>query len=172
MKRHKINEQISAERLLVIGTDGRQMGVMDLQEALAEANSQGLDLVLLNENGNPPVSKLMEYGRYLYEGKRKEQQARKNQKNIQVKEVKFRPSTEEGDYQIKLRNLTRFLSDGNKAKVSIRFRGREIVHKELGLELIERITADLEEIASVEQEAKLEGRQMQILYTPAKTKKP
>ena len=171
MKRHKINEQISAERLLVIGTDGRQMGVMDLQEALAEANSQGLDLVLLNENGNPPVSKLMEYGRYLYEGKRKEQQARKNQKNIQVKEVKFRPSTEEGDYQIKLRNLTRFLSDGNKAKVSIRFRGREIVHKELGLELIERITADLEEIASVEQEAKLEGRQMQILYTPAKTKK-
>ena len=145
---------------------------MDLQEALAEANSQGLDLVLLNENGNPPVSKLMEYGRYLYEGKRKEQQARKNQKNIQVKEVKFRPSTEEGDYQIKLRNLTRFLSDGNKAKVSIRFRGREIVHKELGLELIERITADLEEIASVEQEAKLEGRQMQILYTPAKTKKP
>ena len=172
MKRHKINEQISAERLLVIGTDGRQLGVMDLQEALAEANSQGLDLVLLNENGNPPVSKLMEYGRYLYEGKRKEQQARKNQKNIQVKEVKFRPSTEEGDYQIKLRNLTRFLSDGNKAKVSIRFRGREIVHKELGLELIERITADLEEIASVEQEAKLEGRQMQILYTPAKTKKP
>ena len=171
MKRHKINEQISAERLLVIGTDGRQLGVMDLQEALAEANSQGLDLVLLNENGNPPVSKLMEYGRYLYEGKRKEQQARKNQKNIQVKEVKFRPSTEEGDYQIKLRNLTRFLSDGNKAKVSIRFRGREIVHKELGLELIERITADLEEIASVEQEAKLEGRQMQILYTPAKTKK-
>ena len=171
MKRHKINEQISAEHLLVIGTDGRQLGVMDLQEALAEANSQGLDLVLLNENGNPPVSKLMEYGRYLYEGKRKEQQARKNQKNIQVKEVKFRPSTEEGDYQIKLRNLTRFLSDGNKAKVSIRFRGREIVHKELGLELIERITADLEEIASVEQEAKLEGRQMQILYTPAKTKK-
>ena len=171
MKRHKINEQISAERLLVIGTDGRQLGVMDLQEALAEANSQGLDLVLLNENGNPPVSKLMEYGRYLYEGKRKEQQARKNQKNIQVKEVKFRPSTEEGDYQIKLRNLTRFLSDGNKAKVSIRFRGREIVHKELGLELIERITADLEEIASVEQEAKLEGRQMQILYAPAKTKK-
>ena len=171
MKRHKINEQIDAPRLRVIAADGGQLGILALRDALAEADNRNLDLVLMNENGDPPVAKLMEYNRFLYEGKKKEQQARRNQKNTQIKEIKFRPSTEEGDYQIKLRNIKRFIGDGNKVKVSVRFRGREIIHKDLGLELIDRITTDLTDLANVEQEAKLEGRQMHTLYIPAKGKK-
>ena len=171
MRKHKINEQIQARNLRVIGADGSQLGIMARDEAIAEAESRNLDLVLMSEDSDPAVAKLMEYGRYLYEGKKKEQLARKNQRNVQVKEVKFRPSTEEGDYRIKLKNLHRFLSDGNKAKVSIRFRGREIVHKELGLELLNRVTADLEDIAVIEQEARLEGRQMHVLYMPLKSRK-
>ena len=171
MKRHKINEQIDAPRLRVIAADGGQLGILALRDALAEAENRNLDLVLMNENGDPPVAKLMEYNRFLYEGKKKEQQARRNQKNTQIKEIKFRPSTEEGDYQIKLRNIKRFIGDGNKVKVSVRFRGREIIHKDLGLELIDRITTDLTDLANVEQEAKLEGRQMHTLYIPAKGKK-
>ena len=171
MKRHKINEQIDAPRLRVIAADGGQLGILALRDALAEADNRNLDLVLMNENSDPPVAKLMEYNRFLYEGKKKEQQARRNQKNTQIKEIKFRPSTEEGDYQIKLRNIKRFIGDGNKVKVSVRFRGREIIHKDLGLELIDRITTDLTDLANVEQEAKLEGRQMHTLYIPAKGKK-
>lgn len=144
------------------------IGVMPLQQALSNAEEAGMDLVEVSPNAEPPVCRVMDYGKYIFEENKKRQAAKKKQKQIQVKEVKFRPGTEEGDYQVKMRNLTRFLTDGDKAKVTLRFRGREMAHQELGMKLLKRVAADLEELAQVEQFPKMEGRQMVMVLSPKK----
>jgi len=141
-----------------------------LQEALAAAAAAKLDLVEIASEADPPVCRVMDYGKFLFEKKKQTAAARKNQHQQQIKEIKFRPGTEEGDYQVKLRNLIRFLSDGDKAKVSLRFRGREMSHQDLGLELLKRVETDLEEYGIVEQYPKLEGKQMMMVIAPKKRK--
>jgi translation initiation factor IF-3 len=141
---------------------------MTVQEALRSAESSGLDLVEVAPGAEPPVCRIMDYGKFVFEQNKKAQSARRKQKQIQVKEVKFRPGTEEGDYQVKLRNLIKFLTQGDKAKVTLRFRGREMVHQELGMELLKRVQADLEEHGSVEQQPLMEGRQMVMVIGPRK----
>jgi len=155
----------------LIGADGGQVGVVSRDEALDEAKRAGLDLVLIAPEAEPPVVKVMDYGKHLFELKKTKAAQRKKQKQIQVKEMKFRPGTEEGDYQVKLRNLVRFLEDGDKAKVSLRFRGREVVHPEIGMNLMTRIETDLEEFGAVETQPKFEGRQMIMVLAPKKKKK-
>lgn len=132
-----------------------------------EAN---MDLVEISPNADPPVCKVMDYGKYQFEQNKKQQAAKKKQKQIQVKEIKFRPGTEEGDYQVKLRNLIKFLTEGNKTKITVRFRGREMAHREIGMDLLKRLETDLEELAAVEQFPKMEGRQMVMVMGPKKKK--
>lgn len=137
---------------------------------MQKAEDADLDLVEIAPQAKPPVCRIMDYGKFLFEENKKKAEARKKQKQIQVKEVKFRPGTEEGDYQVKLRNLIRFLESGNKTKVSLRFRGREMAHQELGLQLLQRVAEDLNEISSVEQRPKKEGRQMIMVLAPISKK--
>ncbi|ESQ99583.1 translation initiation factor IF-3 [Stutzerimonas chloritidismutans AW-1] len=165
-----INENISAREGRLIGADGEQIGIVSIDEALQVAEEAKLDLVEISADANPPVCRIMDYGKHLFEKKKQVAAAKKNQKQIQVKEVKFRPGTEEGDYQVKLRNLVRFLSDGDRAKVSLRFRGREMAHQELGMELLKRVENDLAEYGSVEQHPKMEGRQLIMVIAPKKKK--
>lgn len=155
-------------KVRVIDAEGEQVGVMATRDALAMAAEQGLDLVEVSPNAEPPVCRIMDFGKYLFEQKKKAQVAKKKQTQVQVKEVKFRPGTDEGDYKVKLRNLTRFLEEGDKAKVTLRFRGREMLHQDLGRKLLERIRTDLGELAVVEQFPKLEGRQMVMMLGPKK----
>ena len=145
------------------------MGVVSLEEALGKAAEAGLDLVEVAPQARPPVCKLMDYGKYLFQKNKTQQAARKKQKQIQVKEIKFRPNTEEGDYQTKLRRLVSFVEDGDKIKVTMRFRGREMAHQEIGLKLLERVKQDLDELAQVEQMPKMEGRQMGMVMAPRKS---
>ena len=150
----------------VINSDGDQIGIVPLSEALGAADEAELDLVEISPNADPPVCRIMDYGKYLYNESKRRQDARKKQKQVTVKEIKFRPGTDVGDYDIKLRKLTEFLNAGNKAKVTMRFRGREMAHKELGLVMLNRVEEDLSEIAEVEQAAELEGRQMVMVLAP------
>ncbi len=145
------------------------MGIVPLSEALKAAESESLDLVQI-ASGDPVVCRIMDYGKKIFEEKKQKAAARKKQKQIQVKEIKFRPGTEDGDYQVKLRNLIRFLEDGDKAKVTVRFRGREMAHQELGIQLLERLEKDLEPHGTVEQRPKLEGRQAVMVLAPKKKK--
>jgi translation initiation factor IF-3 len=154
----------------LIGEDGEQLGVVPLAKALAVAEEAGLDLVEIAPMANPPVCKVMDYGKYRYQEQKKAHEARLKQKQIQVKEIKLRPGTDENDYQIKLRNLRRFLEEGDKAKVTLRFRGRELSHQELGMRQLERIREDLADIGVVEQMPRLEGRQMVMVIAPKKSK--
>lgn len=154
----------------MIGADGEQVGIVPLQEAISHAEKASLDLVEIVPDAKPPVCRIMDFGKHVFEQKKQKQQAKKKQKQMQVKEVKFRPGTDIGDYQVKLRNLTRFLTEGDKAKVTMRFRGREHAHRELGLELLQRVEKDLQEIASVEQQPAMEGRQMVMVLSPKKKK--
>ena len=163
-----INRAIRAKEVRLIGADGEQAGVVTIQEALDAAAEAGMDLVEISGKTVPPVCRVMDYGKYLYQQQKKKHEAKKNQKQVQVKEVKFRPGTEEGDYQVKLRNLMKFLDNGDRVKVTIWFRGREITHKELGLKMLERVKADIQEVATVEQMPKMEGRQMQMMVAPSK----
>ena len=162
------NEEITAPRIRVIADDGSQVGVLTRMEALAKAEAAGLDLVEISPNAEPPVCKIMDYGKYLYQKDKALQAARKKQKQIQVKEVKFRPTTEEGDYKTKLRNLTRFLEEGDKIKVTVRYRGREMQHQELGLKLLERVRDELDPLAVLEQMPRMEMRQMVMVMSPKK----
>jgi translation initiation factor IF-3 len=166
----RINEAISAREVRLIDQDGEQVGVISFDEALERAVEADLDLVEIDANAQPPVCRIMNYGKHKFEQAKKQQAARKKQKQIQVKEVKFRPGTDEGDYQIKLRNLRRFLEDGDKAKITLRFRGREMAHQEIGLELLGRVETDLEDIGTVDQRPRLEGRQMVMMMSPKKGK--
>ncbi len=138
------------------------------RDAIAKAEGEGLDLVEVSPNADPPVCKIMDYGKYIYQKDKSQQAARKKQKQIQVKEVKFRPTTEEADYQTKLRALLRFLEEGDKVKITLRYKGREMAHQELGFQLIDRIKADLEEVALIEQSPKMEGRQAIMVMSPRK----
>lgn len=148
--------------------DGEQLGIVSLNQALSMAEDAEIDLVEIAPQAAPPVCRLMDYGKFKYHESKKQHEARLKQKQVQVKEVKFRPGTDEGDYQVKLRNLIRFLQEGDKAKVTLRFRGREITHQELGLALLKRVEADLQEYAVVEQFPKMEGRQMVMVLGPHK----
>ena len=152
----------------MIGKEGEQVGIVSKNEALDMAEEADLDLVEIVPNAEPPVCRLMDYGKYQFELNKKKHAAKKNQKQIQVKEIKFRPGTEEGDYQVKLRSLVKFLENGDKVKITLRFRGREMAHQELGLEMLKRVEADLEELGTVEQFPKLEGRQMVMVLSPKK----
>jgi translation initiation factor IF-3 len=166
-----VNDEIEASSVRLILEDGGQHGVVPLAEALELAREAKLDLVLISPEADPVVCKIMDYGKHVFELKKQRAANRKKQKTIQIKEMKFRPGTEEGDYQVKLRNLIRFLNDGDKAKVTLRFRGRELAHQEIGAELMQRLKDDLSEHGVVEQEAKMEGRQLTMVLAPTKKKK-
>jgi translation initiation factor IF-3 len=152
----------------VIGADGGQAGVMSRYDALQMAYAAELDLVEVSPTAEPPVVRIMDYGKFLFEQNKKAHSAKRKQKQIQVKEVKFRPGTGEGDYQIKVRNLIRFLTEGDKAKVTLRFRGREMVHQDIGRKLLDRVSKDLAEHAVVEQNPLMEGKQMIMVFSPKK----
>ena len=166
--RNRLNDEITAPRLRVIGADGEQVGIVSRNEALTLAEDAGLDLVEIQPNAEPPVCRVMDFGKFVFEQKKQKQQAKKKQRQIQVKEVKFRPGTGEGDYQVKLRNLIRFLTEGDKTKVTMRFRGREHAHRDLGLKLLRRVESDLAELSIVEQQPQMEGRQMIMVLGPKK----
>ncbi len=169
-KKPVINDNIEADTVRLVLADGSQAGIVSLDDAKAAAREAKLDLVLIAPEADPPVCKIMDYGKHLFDIKKQKAANKKKQRKTTVKEVKFRPGTEEGDYQVKLRNLTRFLQDGDKAKVSLRFRGREMAHQHLGLELVQRIAKDLEEYGTVEQQPKMEGRQIVMILSPVKKK--
>jgi translation initiation factor IF-3 len=152
----------------LIGVDGEQLGIVQTSEALHLSEQHEVDLVEIAPNATPPVCRLMDYGKFKYQEQKRQQEARAKQKVIQVKEVKFRPGTDEGDYQVKLRNLRRFIEEGDKAKVTLRFRGREMAHQELGMRVLQRVRDDLVELCQVEAMPKLEGRQMVMVLAPRK----
>lgn len=154
----------------MIGSDGEQLGIMSLRQAMQVAEEADLDLVEISPTAKPPVCKIMDFGKFKYQESKKQHEAKLKQKQVQVKEIKFRPGTDEGDYQIKLRNIMRFLADGDKVKVTLRFRGREMTHQELGLAQLKRVEADVAEMAITEQFPKLEGRQMVMVLAPKKKK--
>lgn len=154
----------------MIDAEGTQVGVVALEQALESATAANLDLVEISPDADPPVCKVMDYGKKLFDQKKQLAAQRKKQKQTQVKEMKFRPGTEEGDYQIKLRNLVRFLEQGDKAKVTLRYRGREMAHQELGIEMLKRIEQDLAELGNVEQFPKMEGRQLTMVIAPKSRK--
>jgi translation initiation factor IF-3 len=151
----------------LVSAEGEQVGIVPIAEAQAAAEAAGMDLVLMAES-DPPVCKVMDYGKHVFEAKKQKAAQRKKTKRIQVKEMKFRPGTDEGDYQVKLRNLVRFLENGDKAKVTLRYRGREMAHQEIGMELLKRVEADLSELGNVEQFPKMEGRQLTMVIAPKK----
>ena len=164
----RINGEITAREIRLVGMEGEQIGVVSLREAMALAEENDVDLVEISPTAQPPVCKLMDYGKFKYEQSKKRHEAKLKQKQVQIKEIKFRPGTDDGDYNVKLRNLIRFLNDGDKAKITLRFRGREMAHQDIGLALLKRVEADLAEIATVEQFPKLEGRQMVMMIAPKK----
>ncbi|MCF6203403.1 MAG: translation initiation factor IF-3 [Methylococcaceae bacterium] len=161
---------MTARRVRVVGANGDKLGVVTLAEAKQLAYDANMDLVEISPNADPPVCKVMDYGKYQFEQNKKLQASKKKQKQVQIKEIKFRPGTEEGDYKVKLKNLNKFLEEGNKTKITVRFRGREMAHREIGLELLKRVEKDLEELANVEQFPKVEGRQMVMVMAPKKKK--
>ncbi len=167
-KKPIINEFIEAEEVRLVGEAGEQLGIKSLEEARAAAAEAKLDLVLIAPDAEPVVCKIMDYGKHVFDLKKEKAANKKKQRRTQVKEIKFRPGTEIGDYQVKLRNLIRFLEDGDKAKVSLRFRGREMAHQHLGMELVSKIKEDLAEYGTVEQEPKMEGRQIIMVLAPVK----
>ncbi len=168
----RIVEDVDSGKVRLISETGAQLGVVDTSVALSEARNRNLDLVLVAPEARPPVCKIMDYGKRLFDMKKARALQRRNQKQIHVKEIKFRPGTEEGDYRVKLRKLKEFLSDGDKTKVSLRFRGRELAHQEFGLEMLKRVENDLIEHATVEAAPALEGRQMVMVLAPlVRTKK-
>ena len=154
----------------VIGPEGEQVGIVSREDALRMAEEAGVDLVEIAPQADPPVCRVMDYGKHLFEESKRKASARKRQQQVQVKEMKFRPATGEGDYQVKLRKLVEFITEGDKAKVTLMFRGREMAHQELGMELLKRVEADLAELGTVEQHPKLEGRQLMMVIAPKKRK--
>ncbi len=167
-RKNRVNQDIKSESVRLIDAVGGQVGVVPLTEALESAQETGFDLVEISPNAEPPVCRLMDYGKFLFQQNKKRQASKKRQQVIHLKEVKFRPGTEEADYQTKLRNLKRFLNHGDKTKVTLWFRGREMRHQELGMKLLRRVEADLDELAKVEQFPKMEGRRLSMVLTPRK----
>jgi translation initiation factor IF-3 len=169
-KKTRINSDITYPEVRVIDDEGQQLGIMTSEAALAKAKDVSLDLVEVSPNAEPPVCRIMDFGKFRFENSKKKQGAKKKQRRTQVKEIKFRPRTEIGDYKVKLNKLTKFLENGDKTKVTMRFRGREFAHQELGMELLQRVVADLADVANVEQMPSMEGRQMVMVLGPKKTK--
>ena len=164
------NEQIRARELRVIGPEGEQLGILGRNEAIAMAKEHGLDLVEVAATANPPVCRVMDYGKFKYETQKKKQEAKKRQTVVQIKEIKVRPKTDDHDFETKVRHIKRFLEDGDRVKVTVFFRGREIVHKDRGLSILERVIADTKDVGKVEQEPRAEGRTLQMLLTPVAKK--
>jgi translation initiation factor IF-3 len=167
-KEVRINGEISAPEIRLLGPKGEQIGIVSLAEAVRQAEEAELDLVEIAPTATPPVCRIMDYGKFKYAEAKKAHEAKLKQKQIQVKEIKFRPGTDDGDYNIKVRNLKRFLTEGDKTKITLRFRGREMAHQELGVALLKRVEADLAELGQVEQFPKMEGRQMVMMVGPKK----
>ena len=167
---HRLNREITAPEVRLNGPDNESLGIFPLQEALRMAGEMDVDLVEIAAAASPPVCRLIDYGKFKYQEQKRAAEAKARQTVIEIKEVKFRPGTDDGDYNIKLRNIRRFLGDGDKVKVTLRFRGREITHQDLGLDLLNRIREDLADVIQVEQFPKLEGRQMIMMLAPARKK--
>ena len=157
---------ITARQVRLIGPEGEQIGVVPIDEAMMVADDAGLDLVEISPNADPPVCKVLDYGKYKYEAQKRKNEARKKQKVIEVKEIKLRPNIDDHDYDVKMRSMQKFLGEGDKVKVTMRFRGREMAHQELGLKVLERVRGDLEEAAKVESFPRMEGRQMTMVMAP------
>ncbi|CUX96413.1 Translation initiation factor IF-3 [Candidatus Doolittlea endobia] len=169
MRSNRINREIRATEVRLTGIDGEQMGIVSLNKALEQSEEAGVDLIEISPNAEPPVCRIMNYGKFLYERSKSTKEQKKKQKIIQIKEIKFRPGTDESDYQIKLRNLVRFLEDGDKAKVTLRFRGREMAHQQIGIAVLNRVRDDLSALAVLESfPSKVEGRQMVMVLAPKK----
>ncbi len=164
----RVNEKIMAPEIRLIGADGENAGVVTPRRAMEMADEAGLDLVEISPNASPPVCKIMDFGRFKYETQKREAEARKKQKIIEIKEVKFRPNTDTHDYEVKMRNVFKFLENGDKVKVTLRFRGREMAHLQLGRELLERVAVDVEDVAKIDNMPKMEGRQMIMMISPSK----
>ncbi|MGR3322745.1 MAG: translation initiation factor IF-3 [Pseudooceanicola sp.] len=164
----RVNEKIRAPEIRLIGAEGENVGVVTPARGMAMAEEAGLDLVEISPNANPPVCKIMDFGKFKYEQQKRESEARKKQKTIEVKEVKFRPNTDVHDYDVKMKNVVKFLEKGDKVKVTLRFRGREMAHQNLGRDLLERVAEDVKEIGKVENMPKMEGRQMVMMIGPVK----
>ncbi|WP_435205508.1 translation initiation factor IF-3 [Tateyamaria sp. 1078] len=162
----RVNDKIRAPEIRLIGADGENVGVVTPARAMDMADEAGLDLVEISPNATPPVCKIMDFGKFKYETQKREAEARKKQKIIEVKEVKFRPNTDTNDYDVKMRNVFKFLENGDKVKVTLRFRGREMAHQNLGRELLERVAEDTKEIGKIENFPKMEGRQMVMMIGP------
>jgi translation initiation factor IF-3 len=164
----RVNDRIRAPEIRLIGADGENIGVITPERAMVLAEEAGLDLVEISPNATPPVAKIMDFGKYKYETQKKESEARKKQKVIEIKEIKFRPNTDTHDYDVKMRSVIKFLEDGDKVKITLRFRGREMAHAELGRKLLERVADDLTDLGKVEAMPRLEGRQMVMMIGPVK----
>jgi len=162
----RVNEEITAQDIRLIDAEGEQVGVVSRKDALDRAFAAGLDLVEISPNAEPPVCKILDYGKFKYELQKKRAEAKKKQKVIEIKEVKVRPGIDENDYQIKMRNVKRFIGEGHKVKVTLRYRGRELAHQDLGVKVLDRIREEIEDIAKVEQFPKMEGRQMIMVIAP------
>ena len=162
----RVNGAIRAPQVRCIDPDGEQLGVLDTRDAISKAEDFGLDLVEVQPNVDPPVCKILDYGKYKYEAQKRANEARKKQKIIEVKEIKLRPNIDEHDYQVKMRNVVKFLSGGDKVKVTLRFRGREMAHQELGANVLTRVREEMDEIAKIEAMPKMEGRQMIMVLAP------
>ncbi|MDH4134954.1 MAG: translation initiation factor IF-3 [Gammaproteobacteria bacterium] len=169
-RKHRLNREIMANEVRISGPDNEPLGVVSLAEALRMAGEMDVDLVEIAATANPPVCRLMDYGKFKYQEQKKAAEAKAKQTVIEIKEVKFRPGTDDGDYNIKLRNIKRFLDEGDKCKITLRFRGREITHQEIGMALLNRMREDLADLIVVEQFPKLEGRQMIMMIAPGKKK--
>ena len=167
-KQTRINGEITAPEVRLVGVEGEQLGIVKIADALRQAEEADLDLVEIAPTAQPPVAKIMDYGKFKYQESKKQHEAKLKQKQVQIKEIKFRPGTDEGDYQIKLRNLIKFLEEGDKTKITLRFRGREMAHQEIGMNQLRRVSNDLAEIAVVEQFPKMEGRQLVMMLAPKK----
>jgi len=166
--RIRVNGDIRCRLVRLIGSDGEMVGDVTPAAALARASAEGLDVVEISPNAEPPVCRIMDFGKFLYEKSKAAKEQKKKQKQVQIKEIKFRPATDVGDYQVKLRNLIRFLEDGNKVKVTLKFRGREMAHQDIGLDVLHRVETDLADYAVVEQQSKVEGRQAMMVFAPKK----
>ncbi|EPY02762.1 translation initiation factor IF-3 [Magnetospirillum fulvum] len=162
----RVNREIDVRSIRLVGADGEMIGVVTLREGLLMAEEAGLDLVEVSPNADPPVCKILDFGKFKYEAQKKKNEARKKQKVIEVKEIKLRPNIDENDYGVKMRSMKKFLEEGDKVKVTMRFRGRELAHQDIGMKLLEQVRDDLETLGKVEQVPKMEGRQMVMVIAP------
>lgn len=162
----RVNNDIDVDKVRLVGADGENVGIVGIDEALDMAAEAGMDLVEVSPNADPPVCKILDYGKFKYKAQKKANEARKKQKTVDIKEIKMRPNIDQHDYDVKMRSMTKFIDEGDKVKVTLRFRGREMAHQELGMRVLHRVRDDLQEVSKVEQFPKMEGRQMTMVIAP------